>query len=572
MTDGPLAAFRRQGVSLSRFANPALGVGLCIAVLGLLGLSYRSIEQWRTSSEMLAEQRAEVMLTLLVVALNSDMRGAQTSVLLPLDLADLNQDPLYDFRDTVARAFARFPYVESFFVWREDARGARTFDVVNRADRPPAWDTLSVTASGYPAVLRRNPEGSGPLVDALRRHGAGPGRFVAFDVPLNGRPYQVVGKLLSVPATMSRPAVVGFTVNLAWVREHYFRELATEVSRIGDAAGLLSISIEDDQGGTVAMTRPSAGDGSMRQRSFEPRFFDPAIPLTITRMIPAARPWIARVSAANELTYFAPVRGAYAVLAAAAVATVVGMLLTVRAARARAALAAMQSDFMYGVTHELKTPLSLIRLMAETLGHRRYSSQEAVTDYARLLSQEAWRLTRLIDNILAFARVTDSGGKHPFDPIDPSELVDDVLERFRPQLTDGAFDVKVDMPADLPRIRGDRTMIAQALDNLVDNAIKYSAERRELSVRLSTRDSVLQVEVADRGAGIAPDEVPLVFDKFYRGRLAAAGGSGLGLAIVKRIVEDHGGTVEMTSALGGGTSVRLVLPVDKDDVEASADS
>src|SRR5262245_59186511 len=93
---------RRFVIALSRFTTPAPAVGLCVAVLGLVGLSYRSIDQWRSSSEMLAEQRAEVMLTLLSAALNSDMRGAQVSVLLPLELSDVAEDPPYDLLDIFA--------------------------------------------------------------------------------------------------------------------------------------------------------------------------------------------------------------------------------------------------------------------------------------------------------------------------------------------------------------------------------------------------------------------------------------------------------------------------------------
>lgn len=248
-------------------------------------------------------------------------------------------------------------------------------------------------------------------------------------------------------------------------------------------------------------------------------------------------------------------------LAAAALASVVGMFLTARAVRARADLAAMQSDFVCTVTHELKTPLAFIRLLGETLGHRRYTSLETIADYARLLSQEAWRLTRLIDNILTFARVTNSGHRQQFEAIEVAEIVEDVLNHFRPQLAAKAFDVTVDMPADLPRACGDRAMLCQALDNLVDNAIKYSADRRVLQIGARMAGERMVLEVTDCGRGIATEEIPRVFDKFYRGRSGSTGGSGLGLSIVKRIMEEHHGDVELLSVPGEGTTVRLLLPV-----------
>lgn len=550
----------RKLASLSRFAGPALGVGLCIAVLGLLGISYRSIDQWRRSSDMLTEQRAEVMLTLLATALNRDMRGAQVSVLLPLELGDIVQDPPHDLRDTFARAFARFPYAESFFVWTEDSDGASKFDLFNRADRPPPWDASPVRTGGYPAVLRRNPETCGPLLEALRERTRRGGRFIVFELVLNETPYQVVAKLFPGAHGVAPVGIVGFTVNLPWVRRRYFSELTGEVSRIGDTDGFISLAIEDEVGHTVVMTQPRATGAVVRQRTFLPLFFDPSMLSTLAPGT-AARPWTAKVGATTERMLIAPLRGTYAMLAAAAVASVVGILLTAHAARARAELATMQSDFVYGVTHELKTPLSSIRLMAETLGQGRCTSIETISDYARLLSREAWRLTRLIDNLLTFARVTIEGGQHQFETIEIAELVEDVLNHFRPQLADKRFEVTVDVASELPRVRGDRAMLLQALDNVVDNAIKYSKDRRALTVRARAQDRTLRIEVTDRGLGIAPEEIVRVFEKFYRGRSVAVSGSGLGLAIVKRIVEDNGGVVEITSVLGEGTSVGLVLPV-----------
>ncbi len=557
------ASFRRRIAALSSSAGLALPVGLSIAIIGLLGVSYRSIEEWHRSSEMLAEQRAEMMLTLLVTALSRDMRGAQVSVLLPLELVDVLEDPPHDLRDRFAHAFARFPYVESFFVWNEAANGVSTFDMYNRADRAPAWGADLARAAAYPVVLHRNPNGATALLEGMRSRITAGKRFLVFELVMNGTPYQIIAKLLPDRQAFASRGIVGFTVNLPWVRERYFGELAREVSRIGDAAGLISLAIEDESGHTVATTGSLAQERYLRERSFSPVFFDPTMLSTLASGSPETRAWTARIGAGRVLTPDAPWRGVYAILAGAAVASLVGVLLTVRAARARAALAAMQSDFVCGVTHELKTPLSLIRLISETLGQRRYSSIDTVTDYAQLLSQEAWRLTRHIDNILTFAQGTDSRRQQQHEPIEVAELVEDVLERFRPQLSDRAFEVMVDVPYELPRIRGDRTSLLQAFDNLLDNAIKYSTERREVTVKASLRNGSLQVEIADRGVGIALDEIPRVFDKFYRGRSVKAGGSGLGLAIVKRIIEENRGTVAITSLPGEGKQVRLVLPIDK---------
>ena len=550
----------RKLASSSRFASPVLVASLCIAVLGLLGLSYRSIEQWRHSSAMLADERAEVVLTLLGLALHRDMRGAQVSVLLPLELGDAVREPAYDLRDTFARAFAQFPYAESFFRWRENIDGSGTLDLFNRVGRRPAWDPVPLEGSSYPAVLQRNPKGGDELLQELRAHARRGRRFIVFECVLSGTPYQIVAKLLARSDSENPIGIVGFTVNLPWVRQRYFGELASEVSRIGDPDGSISIAIEDSVGQAVVVAQSSRGTGIVRQLSFSPLFFDPDMLSTLAPGTVEAGLWTAKVTVKDERPPVSALRATYAMLAAAAVASIVGMLLTARAARARAAVATMQSDFVYGVTHELKTPLSLIRLVAETLDQGRYESPKTVTDYARLLSREAWRLTRLIDNILTFARVTNSGTHYQPELIEIAELIEDVVNHFQPQLADSGFEVTVDVAAELPRVRGDRAMLLQALDNLVDNAIKYSTNRGILTIRAAVQNESVRIEVADRGIGIAPEEIGYVFEKFYRGRSVPVGGSGLGLSIVKRIVEDNGGVVEITSVLGEGTSVRVVLP------------
>jgi signal transduction histidine kinase len=118
------------------------------------------------------------------------------------------------------------------------------------------------------------------------------------------------------------------------------------------------------------------------------------------------------------------------------------------------------------------------------------------------------------------------------------------------------------MPADLPAVRADRTAIGMALDNLLDNAIRYSGPARHLSIRARReRDRRLALEVADRGEGIPADQIEQVTRRFFRGRRSEIGGSGLGLAIVSRIVADHGGEMSIESRSGAGTTVRLSLPI-----------
>ena len=138
------------------------------------------------------------------------------------------------------------------------------------------------------------------------------------------------------------------------------------------------------------------------------------------------------------------------------------------------------------------------------------------------------------------------------------QVVDEVLDAFRGQLA--GFDVTIDVPPGLPAIRGDRTAMRLLFDNLVDNAIRYSGDVRSLSIDASARDRRVTIAVRDRGTGIPADEIDKVTRKFFRGRAAGSGGSGLGLAIVRRIVDDHGGGLEIRSQPGEGTTVMVSLP------------
>ncbi len=248
---------------------------------------------------------------------------------------------------------------------------------------------------------------------------------------------------------------------------------------------------------------------------------------------------------------------------AAALTLALGLMLAIRAVRAGVALTAMRSDFVSSVTHELKTPLANIRAMADTLA-RRPIGGDTVREYAGLLMQEAKRLTRLVDNLLAYARVTDVTEVYSFERVAPAELMDDVLQNFRHPLSERGFAVEVDMPLDLPLVRADRTAMMLALDNLVDNAIRYSTKQRWLRASARRDGPNVLMEIQDRGAGIAADELSNVRRKFVRGRLARADGSGLGLAIVSRIVADHKGTFVLDSEFGSGTTAAVSLPIAGD--------
>ncbi len=190
-----------------------------------------------------------------------------------------------------------------------------------------------------------------------------------------------------------------------------------------------------------------------------------------------------------------------------------------------------------------------MRAINETLSSGR-TTPEMTREYAQMGLREANRLTRLIDNLLAYARITDVADLYAFEPVALEAIVDRSLREFTPHLTEEGFEV-----------RADPTALDLMLNNLLDNAIRYSRERRHVTVAARRSGESVVLSVTDQGVGIPASEIGSVTRKFFRGRHAVAGGSGLGLAIVDRIVSDHGGVLEITSVAGAGTTVAVTLPV-----------
>jgi signal transduction histidine kinase len=539
-----------------------LAVAVCLGIATLLGFGYRATRGWQRSSELLVERDTEESADLLVTAVTRDMRGAHSRVLANRDWGELSLESLTDTSDQVATAFARYPYPESFFSWDERSPSGIVF--FNRSNRFPAWMPRPTEAHRYPVALVTNPPGGDELRRKVEAFGNGRFRYATFDMNLGGEPYQIVARLVYADTLQERlDSVIGFTVNLGWVRQSYFSDILSQVAPIATRGNSLDIAVIDDAGRRV-WGRETRGRALVRE--FPLLFLDPSVSMVALGSNPAVRTWTIRTSQSSGSALMGAAQGADEALLAAAAAALtlaLGLVLAIRAVRAGVALTAMRSDFVSSVTHELKTPLASIRAMADTLA-RRPIGGDTVRDYAELLMQEARRLTRLVDNLLAYARVTDVADMYSFEPIAPSELMDDVLQNFRQPLSEGGFKVDVDIPVDLPNVRADRTAIMLALDNLMDNAIRYSPEHHFIRVSARREGQNVAIEVQDRGVGIAPDELSTVRRKFTRGRLTRVAGSGLGLAIVSQIVSDHKGSLVLESEVGVGTTARVYLPIAGD--------
>jgi signal transduction histidine kinase len=240
-----------------------------------------------------------------------------------------------------------------------------------------------------------------------------------------------------------------------------------------------------------------------------------------------------------------------------------GLAATYRLVRRESEIAQLKADFVANVSHDLKTPLALIRMFAETLEMDRVPDERRRHEYYRVLTRESERLSRLIDNVLDFSRIESGRQRYTIAPGSVEPIVHEVVESFRHPLHQQGFTVDVAIDADLPDVPLDPDAIKQALANLVDNAMKYSADRRRIRVAARRDGAGVAVEVADQGIGVPVAERERIFEKFYRvGRSETQGrrGSGVGLALVKHIVEAHGGRVTVDGQPGEGSRFTLHLP------------
>jgi two-component system phosphate regulon sensor histidine kinase PhoR len=227
-------------------------------------------------------------------------------------------------------------------------------------------------------------------------------------------------------------------------------------------------------------------------------------------------------------------------------------------------LAQLQDDFISHVSHEMKTPLSLISMFSEILLSGRQKNDASKQEYYNVIHTESERMTHLVNNLLDFERLEHEKRPLHLEPVNIAELVDKELEGYRHQVQRDGFRITREVEDPIPDTMADPNAIRTAFFNLLDNSVKYSGGSKELTVKVSRGDGFVDISVADRGPGIPVEEQQKIFEKFYRGSNPAAArvrGSGIGLSITKRIAEMHGGEVTVESQPGEGSVFKLRIPI-----------
>ncbi len=227
----------------------------------------------------------------------------------------------------------------------------------------------------------------------------------------------------------------------------------------------------------------------------------------------------------------------------------------------------LKSDFIANVTHEFKTPLSLIRMFVELLMMGKVTDKKKEKHYHDVILRETERLTSLIDNVLNISKIEHGQGSYSFKTTSVSDAVGHSVEICRNRLEKSKINLDYSVAKNIPNASIDDHAITLAVVNLIDNAAKYARGTDMVGVGLSHADDIIRIDVIDHGVGIPTNQLKKIFERFYRvpsPEILKQRGSGIGLSLVKHIAEGHGGTVQVTSVQGKETRFSILIPRSRD--------
>jgi signal transduction histidine kinase len=474
------------------------------------------------------------------------LRVAQTQTE-PLDLTVI--------APTLEQGLAAEPFVDRFYVWSHQT--SDHLDEVLAYDREHDGFTSDV------------PEGP-MLVQQFKALAPQKHAISLFEATLNGRRTYFQAQLRGrSPAREQLTSFVAFRVDAERLRREFFPTfIASHFSQFERPTGFpaLTVAVLDSEGRVVF---PSGGSPPTRfvdERTFALVFFDPELQRFIAPEGHTPEVWRLRTGYDNQSIpdiIAARERPQRALMAMLAGVLALGVFFVVRAAAREVRVAEMKSTFVSSVSHDLKTPLALIQLFAETLELGRLKSTERAHEYYRIINSEARKLTRLINNLLDFSKIEAGLRRYRREPGNLAELTRRVLDSLDSQFKHNQFSIRLRVDGDVP-VLIDSEAADQALENLLSNAMKYSPDNREIEVEVGREDGYGVVRVTDHGVGIPARLHRKIFRKFYRVQTDAGTGpqgTGLGLAIVDHVMRGHGGFVRVRSEPGAGSTFSLHFPL-----------
>lgn len=541
---------------------------LVVAAALVVYLQQRSLARQREQTGLVLQQVCERTALVLAERLRERFDGAVQDTIEGIGHPEIKAYDLVRLASFFTTGLDRYPYVDRFFFWSTRlpspyADQALFFAPVTAGPMPalalPVHGPNDALLGGFvsePAAGRRVME---LAREALNRQRS----FAVMETVVAGVRYQVIVHLLFDDERRDGVfAVIGYMVDQGRVASELFERIGEEelrnVVNTNPQMPQLTLTIRDDRR-VVVWGPPVRSDVPAATVPFDMLFFPGEALKSFLSIRPALAPWYLTISAPR------PVVASQAMELTGAVAAVGLILLALFCAvtidREATRVRTMRADFVAHVSHQLKTPVSLLISAAETLRLHRVTSPEKVGQYLDIVSSQAERLSTLVEKILRFSR-TEAVAGAPMELVDMDlvALASATVRDFQAAVPEGA--IRLDARATRAPVRGNAQALEEALANLLENALKYgSGQQVEVAVEADTRVAV--VRVRDHGDGIAPADLPHIFERFYRGQNNGQhrGGFGLGLAIVQRVVDLHGGRVEVESEPGSGSEFRILLPL-----------
>ncbi len=524
------------------FAGPLVAIAV---------VQYRWLEEVRSRSRMIESQQNRVAAQRAVALLRDHITRVRLQTLPAVvhkDILDLNLDSLAERFD---EALERFSYVEHFFVWASPAAPEDTLFYFPEERRFRKDSDL----------ILRFPSDVWALTEETRR-------WVEFNV--SGRPpYQVVFHRILQDDGSRQNGLVGFTVNLDALARNYFPLFHAEsvVPLLRQIRGREDIPVEvvDESGKHMFSTRASPG-GALADSSVE-LLLSFGVPSEGSERGVDAPVW--RLSVGDNDNGIEEILkqgalGNLAIVGAGILVLALGTVLIARTSTREAKLSDLKSRFISGISHELKTPLSMLRLYSEMLELGRVPDEMERKVFYRTLRQQAEAMGDMVEQILDFSRLESEQQPSRKEPCPPREILEEAVDMLAASGTP-RHAVSLTTEESLPQLDCDRHGLARAVYNLLDNASKYSDPGQPIEVRAARRKGMLAVEVADRGVGISSEELPHIYERFYRGRTAQEiKGTGLGLSIVDTVVKAHHGKILVESEPAHGSRFTILLPFGRE--------
>jgi len=550
---GPSAVnqlFRDRSLRLATLL--AVGIGIPVAIL--FYFQFRSLSDLAQASSVVLRQMSLETADAVTKELQDSLHAPRADVLLKIFQYQTEPLDIPFIQTTLNQGLDNDPFVDGFYVWSEAT--------VEHRNELLSFDRK--TRSFFP-----NPPETELVLGQFRSMAPAQRAIAVFEAPLNGRRTYFLAQLRFTVSRDRLTSFVAVRVDAERLRTIFIPQLvAKRLAKVDGPTGFppLNVTVLDSANRVVFPVGGTAPPRFVDERPFLMVFFEPDLAQLIAPTSTPVETWHVRTGYGNQtIPEIVTARGRpqRVLMAVLAAVMAMGVFFVTRAAAREVRLAELKSNFVSSVSHDLKTPLALIQLFAETLELGRLKNTDRATEYYRIINSEARKLTRLINNLLDFSRIEAGLRQYRREPTDLTTVTTHVLDSLGSQFAHNRFTVTSKLNPPVP-VLIDPEATEQALENLISNAMKYSPEHREILVEVDREAGHGVVRVSDHGIGIAPRLQGKIFRKFYRIQTDAGSGpqgTGLGLAIVDHVMRSHGGFVRVQSEPGRGSTFTLHFPL-----------